>query len=37
MADAAVSVRAVVQCESEEREPGWFNMLALADALEGSK
>jgi transcriptional regulator with XRE-family HTH domain len=28
-----VSVRAVVQWELGEREPGWFNMLALAEAL----
>jgi transcriptional regulator with XRE-family HTH domain len=34
MAEAAgVSVRAVVQWELGEREPGWFNMLALAAAL----
>src|SRR5947209_19578368 len=34
MAEAAgVSVRAVVQWELGEREPGWFNMLALAEAL----
>jgi transcriptional regulator with XRE-family HTH domain len=34
MAEAAgVSVRAVVQWELGEREPGWFNMLALAGAL----
>jgi transcriptional regulator with XRE-family HTH domain len=34
MAEAAgVSVRAVVQWELAEREPGWFNMLALAEAL----
>ena len=30
---AGVSVRAVVQWELGEREPGWFNMLALAEAL----
>jgi transcriptional regulator with XRE-family HTH domain len=34
IADAAgVSVRAVVQWELGAREPGWFNMLALAEAL----
>jgi hypothetical protein len=33
---AAVSVRAVVQWELGEREPGWFNILALVDALEVS-
>ena len=34
MADAAsVSIRAVVQWELGEREPGWFNMLALCKAL----
>ena len=32
-AAARVSVRAVVQWELGEREPGWFNMLALAAAL----
>jgi transcriptional regulator with XRE-family HTH domain len=32
-AAAGVSVRAVVQWELGEREPGWFNMLALAEAL----
>jgi transcriptional regulator with XRE-family HTH domain len=32
-AAADVSVRAVVQWELGEREPGWFNMLALAEAL----
>jgi transcriptional regulator with XRE-family HTH domain len=32
-AAAAVSVRAVVQWELGEREPGWFNILALAEAL----
>jgi transcriptional regulator with XRE-family HTH domain len=31
--EAGVSVRAVVQWELGEREPGWFNMLALAEAL----
>jgi transcriptional regulator with XRE-family HTH domain len=30
---ADVSVRAVIQWELGEREPGWFNMLALAEAL----
>jgi transcriptional regulator with XRE-family HTH domain len=30
---ASVSVRAIVQWELGEREPGWFNMLALAEAL----
>jgi transcriptional regulator with XRE-family HTH domain len=30
---AGVSVRAVVQWELGEREPGWFNVLALAEAL----
>jgi transcriptional regulator with XRE-family HTH domain len=30
---AGVSVRAVIQWELGEREPGWFNMLALAQAL----
>jgi transcriptional regulator with XRE-family HTH domain len=30
---ARVSVRAIVQWELGEREPGWFNMLALGDAL----
>ena len=30
---AGVSVRAVIQWELGEREPGWFNMLALAEAL----
>jgi transcriptional regulator with XRE-family HTH domain len=30
---AGISVRAVVQWELGEREPGWFNMLALAEAL----
>ena len=30
---AGVSLRAVVQWELGEREPGWFNMLALAAAL----
>ena len=34
LADATgVSVRAVVQWELGEREPGWFNMLALGEAL----
>jgi transcriptional regulator with XRE-family HTH domain len=34
MAEAAgVSVRAVVQWELGEREPGWFNVLALCQAL----
>jgi len=34
LADAAgVSLRGVVQWELGEREPGWFNMLALAEAL----
>ena len=34
MAEAAgVSVRAVVQWELGEREPGWFNILALCEAL----
>jgi transcriptional regulator with XRE-family HTH domain len=28
-----VSVRAVVQWELGEREPGWFNVLALGEAL----
>src|SRR5262249_19187060 len=32
-AAAGVSVRAVVQWELGEREPGWFNVLALAEAL----
>jgi transcriptional regulator with XRE-family HTH domain len=32
-AAAGVSVRAVVQWELGEREPGWFNMLTLAEAL----
>jgi transcriptional regulator with XRE-family HTH domain len=32
-AAAGVSVRAVVQWELGEREPGWFNMVALAEAL----
>jgi transcriptional regulator with XRE-family HTH domain len=32
-AGAGVSVRAIVQWELGEREPGWFNMLALAEAL----
>jgi transcriptional regulator with XRE-family HTH domain len=32
-AAAGVSVRAVVQWELGEREPGWFNVLALAAAL----
>jgi transcriptional regulator with XRE-family HTH domain len=30
---AGVSIRAVIQWEVGEREPGWFNMLALAEAL----
>ncbi len=30
---AGVSVRAVIQWELGEREPGWFNMLALAEGL----
>jgi transcriptional regulator with XRE-family HTH domain len=30
---ASVSVRAVVQWELGEREPGWFNMVALSSAL----
>jgi transcriptional regulator with XRE-family HTH domain len=30
---AGVSLRAVVQWELGEREPGWFNVLALAEAL----
>jgi transcriptional regulator with XRE-family HTH domain len=30
---AGVSARAVIQWELGEREPGWFNMLALAEAL----
>jgi transcriptional regulator with XRE-family HTH domain len=34
LADAAcVSLRAVVQWELGEREPGWFNILALCQAL----
>jgi transcriptional regulator with XRE-family HTH domain len=32
-AAAGVSVRAVVQWELGEREPGWFNILALGQAL----
>jgi transcriptional regulator with XRE-family HTH domain len=32
-AAAGVSLRAVVQWELGEREPGWFNILALAEAL----
>jgi transcriptional regulator with XRE-family HTH domain len=32
-AAVGVSVRAVVQWELGEREPGWFNILALAEAL----
>src|SRR5579862_8493426 len=32
-AAAGVSVRGVIQWELGEREPGWFNMLALAEAL----
>jgi hypothetical protein len=32
-AAAGCSVRAVLQWELGEREPGWFNMLALAEAL----
>lgn len=30
---AGVSVRGIVQWELGEREPGWFNMLALSEAL----
>lgn len=30
---AGVSERAVVQWELGEREPGWFNILALCEAL----
>jgi transcriptional regulator with XRE-family HTH domain len=33
VAAAAVSLWAVVQWELGEREPGWFNILALAEAL----
>lgn len=34
LADAAgVSVRAVIQWEIGVREPGWFNILALCEAL----
>jgi transcriptional regulator with XRE-family HTH domain len=32
-AAVGVSVRAVVQWELGEREPGWFNILALGEAL----
>ncbi len=31
---AGFSVRAVIQWELGDREPGWFNMLALAEALD---
>jgi transcriptional regulator with XRE-family HTH domain len=34
IADAAgVSVRAVIQWELGEREPGWFNVVSMAEAL----